>query len=216
VTASPNYTYILFEASALTLTYIKHSPEAFGSVENQLTPVLNMIMEQNVTDLLGYAFQIYATFVACAATLKVNYEMLANSILEPSAANWSKEMKYLIPAEALFLLTVICKFPEFASKHLEAIQKIVGNLLQPSIRQEQEALKISSAVYEKIGASFDTNGSFLQSVLMGIFTCLHFYRNNTKSKVIPTSIMRSVHTFFANFMVVHGTQALVQACDKIQ
>jgi hypothetical protein len=56
MTASPNYTYILFEALALTLTYVKNSPEAFNSVEDQLTPVLNMIMEQNVTDLLGYAF----------------------------------------------------------------------------------------------------------------------------------------------------------------
>lgn len=60
--------------------------------------------------------------------------MLCNSILDPSAANWSKEMKYLIPAEALFLVTVICKYPEYASKHLKSIQKIVGNLLHPSIR----------------------------------------------------------------------------------
>lgn len=77
--------------------------------------MLNAIMEQNVTDLLGYAFQIYATFVASSSTLKDNYKMLATSILDPSAVNWSKEMKYLIPAEALFLVTVICKFPEFAA-----------------------------------------------------------------------------------------------------
>jgi hypothetical protein len=60
--------------------------------------------------------------------------MLCNSLLDPSSANWSKEMKYLIPAEALFLVTVICKYPEYASKHLQSIQKIVGNLLHPSIR----------------------------------------------------------------------------------
>lgn len=74
-------------------------------------------MEVGVTDLLGYAFQLYATFVASSAQMKQNYEVLANSILNP--ANWSKEMKYLIPAQSLFLLTVICKFPEFASKHMQ-------------------------------------------------------------------------------------------------
>jgi len=63
-TASPNYTYILFEASALTLTYVKLDQAAFSNVEAQLTPVLNQIFEKNVSDLLGYAFQLYATFVA--------------------------------------------------------------------------------------------------------------------------------------------------------
>jgi hypothetical protein len=80
---------------------------------------------------------------------------------------------------------------------------------------ESEALKISSAVFEKIGTGFD-NGSFLQAVLYGIFTSLHFYRNNTKSKVIPTSIMKAVHAFFSTFMAIHGTQMLMDACDKIQ
>ena len=32
-TASPNYTYILFEASALTLTYVKLDQAAFANVE---------------------------------------------------------------------------------------------------------------------------------------------------------------------------------------
>lgn len=42
---SPNYIYILFEASALTLTYVKQHAEAFAAVENQITPVLNSIIE---------------------------------------------------------------------------------------------------------------------------------------------------------------------------
>jgi hypothetical protein len=31
--ASPNYTYILFESAALTLTFVKNSPAAFEQVE---------------------------------------------------------------------------------------------------------------------------------------------------------------------------------------
>jgi len=51
---------------------------------------------------------------------------------------------------------------------------------------------------------------------MGIFTALHFYRNNTKSKVIPSSIMKCVHNFFSVFMICHSSKVLVDACDKIQ
>jgi len=87
--------------------------------------------------------------------------------------------------------------------------------MSQTIRMENEALKISSAVFEKIPVGYD-KASFLNAVLLGIFQSLHFYRNNTKSKVIPTSIMKSVHSFFANFMASHSTQELVSACDKIQ
>jgi len=61
---SPNYAYILFEAAALTLTFVKSNQAAFSAVEDQLTPALNMIIEKNNTDYMGYAFQLYATFVA--------------------------------------------------------------------------------------------------------------------------------------------------------
>jgi hypothetical protein len=33
-TASPNYTYILFEAAALTLTFVKGFPDVFQAVED--------------------------------------------------------------------------------------------------------------------------------------------------------------------------------------
>ena len=60
-----------------------------------------------------------------------------------------------------------------------------------------------------------TDEAFLNKLLLAIFTSLHFYRNNTKSKVIPIAIMKTVHVFFANFMVCHGSQTLVDNCNKI-
>lgn len=61
---SPNYTYILFEIAALSLSYTKHAPEAFAEIEEKLTPTLNGIIAQGMSDYVGYAFQLYATFVA--------------------------------------------------------------------------------------------------------------------------------------------------------
>jgi len=62
--SSPNYIYILFETTALTLRHLKNHPEVFSLIESNLAPALNYIMQQNISDMIGYAFQIYALFVA--------------------------------------------------------------------------------------------------------------------------------------------------------
>ena len=82
---------------------------------------------------------------------------------------------------------------------------------------EQVALKICSCVFERLGqVPLQDNGAFLNKVLVSIFTSLHFYRNNTRAKVIPGSIMRCVHVFFATLMVCHGSQALIDATNAVQ
>lgn len=45
---------------------------------------------------------------------------------------------------------------------------------------------------------------------------MHFYRNNTKNRVIPLAITKSVLTFFATFIINFGEKALLDTCDKIQ
>ena len=81
---------------------------------------------------------------------------------------------------------------------------------------EGVALKICSCVFERIGnAPLQDNGAFMSSVLVSIFTSLHFYRNNTKAKIIPASIMKAIHVFFATIMVVHGSEALLNACNSV-
>ena len=81
---------------------------------------------------------------------------------------------------------------------------------------EQTALKICSAFFEKVGFTSQESSTFLTEVLRGIFTSLHFYRNKTRSNVIPSAIMKCVHVFFSTLMVCHGSATLVQACDSIQ
>ena len=121
---SPNYSYILFEIAALSLTYTKHAPEAFATIENQLTPTLNGIIAEGMSDFVGYAFQIYATFIASSSQMKTDYDMLCASILDSDSinTNWGREMKYLVPALSVFLITYICKYPEQASQKLASIQ----------------------------------------------------------------------------------------------
>lgn len=122
-------------------------------------------------------------------------------------------MKYLVPALTQFVITVISKHPEFAKQYIQSIAEIAVHLLSVEMRLEANALQIASTVFERMGQVDD--GNFLQQILRGIFTSLHFYRNNTKSKVIPSSIMKCVHSFFGVFMVCNSSQTLIQACDQI-
>lgn len=139
---SPNYLYILFESAALSLTYCREDQQAFGFLEEQLTDALNKIIQNNLSDLIGYAFQLYATFVANSpyasegGEMKQNYSALAQSLLQQDLANWSKEMKYAIPAFTLYLQTIMAKYQDFAKQHGPQITAIIEHLLGAGMRCE--------------------------------------------------------------------------------
>ena len=61
-------------------------------------------------------------------------------------------MKYLIPALATFLTTIIAKHPQYAAQNLQQIQAIVSHLLSSQMRMEAAALQIAGCVFERIGA----------------------------------------------------------------
>lgn len=53
---SPNYVYILFETTALTLKFIQGNPQQMVQLQTNLSNSLNFIIENNKIDLMGYAF----------------------------------------------------------------------------------------------------------------------------------------------------------------
>ena len=69
---SPNYVYILFETTALVLRNIAGNQEQMMKVQELLTPSLNFIVQNHNTELIGYAFQIYALFVASSQQAEVH------------------------------------------------------------------------------------------------------------------------------------------------
>ena len=214
--SSPNYIYILFETTALTLRHLRGHPQLFATVENCLGNALNFIMQQNVTDMIGYAFQIYSLFVANSTQMQPNYRVLSDSILS-NRSNWDKDMRYLVPALANFLIAMIYKYPEtFLGNNgegLKNLQEIVAHLMHHEVRMEVTAMNIASAIFEKLQAGSE---QFVNGFLMSVFTCLHFYRNNTKTKLIPLTISKAIWSCLATFIIYQGSQNLIAACDKIQ
>ena len=70
-------------------------------------------------------------------------------------------MKFLIPAMGTFVITVICKFPDYANQQIQSINEIVQHLLSTEIRMEQTALKICAAFLEKVGLKDNNHADFL-------------------------------------------------------
>lgn len=122
-------------------------------------------------------------------------------------------MKYLIPSMSQFVIAMTYKYPEFIQQFQQQLSEIIKHLLSNDMRMEQVALSIASAIFEKIGI---INEQFLKQFLVGMLTCLHFYRNNTKAKVIPVPIIKSVWSLIANFMIYNGSESILQACNSIQ
>lgn len=135
---SPNYIYILFETTALTLKYLRNNPQELGSLQQNLSESLNFIIQSNKTDLMGYAFQIYALFIASSDQISPLYEQLLQSILQTS--NWNKDVKFLIPSLSQFIIAMMCKFPEYMKQHAGVISEIVLHLMSSDIRMEPVAL----------------------------------------------------------------------------
>ena len=108
-TTSPNYLYILFETTALTLRHLKGTP-AFDTVESLLIPSLGVNVERNFSDMMSYAFQFFALFVANSQQLTQLYRDLMSSILN-NKSNWGKEMRFLVPSIANYVIAVIYKYP---------------------------------------------------------------------------------------------------------
>ena len=78
---------------------------------------------------------------------------------------------------------------------------------------EEIAHRLGSVMMEKM-APLDEN--FARQFFYQIFSTLHFYRNHTKNKAIPTYIMKSCHATFANYIIFIGLPSLIQITDKIQ
>ena len=84
--------------------------------------------------------------------------------------------------------------------------------MKHDVRMEPTAMTLASAIFEKLTAP----DAFAKGFLLAVFHCLHFYRNNTKSKLIPLAISKAVWSCLATFAIYQGIQPLFAACDSIQ
>jgi hypothetical protein len=130
---SQNYIYILFETTALTVKYMKSNGQLMGALEAKLSNSLNYIIQNDKSEFIGFAFQIYSLFVAGSLERSELYDALFLSCIQ-NKNNWNKDMKHLAPSLGQFMISMICKYPEYVSPHSAAIGTIIMHLLSSEIR----------------------------------------------------------------------------------
>lgn len=69
--------------------------------------------------------------------------------------------------------------------------------MKHDVRMETTAMTLAGAIFERLTAQ----EAFAKSFLLAVFHCLHFYRNNTKSKLIPSTITKAVWSCLATFAI---------------
>ena len=100
---------------------------------------MNFIIENNKSEFIGYAFQIYSLFVAGSSQNSELYKALFNSCIQ-NTDNWQVHLKHLAPSLGQFLISMICKFPEEVKPNCPQIGNIIKHLLSSEMRQEALAL----------------------------------------------------------------------------
>lgn len=88
---------------------------------------------------MGYAFQLFALFVASQAELQEVYKALLQSLLA-NQSNWEKDMKYLMPAMGQFIIAMICKHPQFMAGYIDQLNQIIKHLMKTDLRMETVGL----------------------------------------------------------------------------
>lgn len=121
-------------------------------------------------------------------------------------------MKYLIPSMGQYLISMICKYPEQMKACSAQLGEIIKYLMSTEVRMELTALEIAGVLFERLGL---VNESLLKEVLFQIFTCMHFYKNNTKNKAIPLAIIKQIFVFFSTIIVTFNVEALLGVCNQI-
>jgi hypothetical protein len=82
-----------------------------------------------------------------------------SSILN-NKSNWGKEMRFLVPSIANYVIAVIYKYPsEFINdaSNLKTLQEIVSHLMQPDVRMETTGMQIASGIFEKLAVGAPLN-----------------------------------------------------------
>ena len=98
--------------------------------ENKIRADLNLILQNNVTDLLGYVFQLFAFYVFLTNDNNEFYQNILRNILT-NEKMWDINMKYLYPPSIEFIKVILMTNQQFSQNKevIDLLFKICQTLL---------------------------------------------------------------------------------------
>ena len=208
--------YILFETLGLIIRNNRGHTNVLDKYEQELMPSFEKAFSGNVTEMLGYVFQVFAAFVMASdcEEVKHSYSTLFNSMLQ-NEENWKVDMKYLVPSMVRFVCALCYRFPAYVHSGLQSLMSIYDHVLK-NLHLEDEAMLLLSALVETMPISDASVFEILKSALQSAFQVLSFYKHETRRKIIPFRFLRSTFHFLAKVSIRHGPEMTQLICDKVQ
>ena len=131
------FNYYFFETCALIMQKFRINNNnnidltLVKKFENTLRTDLSLILEKNVTDLLGYTFQLFAYYLFITNDNNNFYQTILTNILTNNSM-WDINMKYLYPPSIEFIKVILITNKQFCENKnvIDLLFKICQTLLE--------------------------------------------------------------------------------------
>jgi hypothetical protein len=170
--------FIVFENLSTLMITIKDNDQAIQKLVQTIFPLMNTIIQNQHTDLLSFAFQIYALAIHFYNIQSDDPKTIFESLMNVN--NWGKDMIPLFPAYIMFVEEFINKDIGFLGQHLDSFHKI----LQVMVEADNEDLFFSLANKIVTGADLQAlrQSGLMNTILNVIFVIFEKSRNTNGNK----------------------------------
>lgn len=201
---TPTFNHYLFEAVAvLVRRSCERDPALISVFEKKLFPGVQVILVQDVTEFLPYAFQLLAQLVELnRPPIMQQYIQIFFILLNPDT--WKRSGN--VPALVRLLQAFLQKAPQelYQEKRLEQVLGIFEKLVSSSSTVEQ-GFYILNTVIENL--TYDAIALYVSHIWNALFIRL---QSNKSMKFVKSLVI-----FMSLFLVKHGSQKLVDSINSL-
>ncbi|XP_042497711.1 exportin-2-like [Macadamia integrifolia] len=202
---NPTFNHYVFEAVAgLVRRACEKDPSLISAFEASLSPILETILGNDVTEFLPYAFQLLAQLVELnRPPLPLLYMHIFEILLSPET--WQRSAN--VPALVRLLQAFLQKAPHEVTQdgRLSKILGIFSKLVSVSSTEEL-GFYVLNTVIENLG--YDAIAPFVPHIWAALFTRLQSHRTG--------KFVKSLVIFMSLFLVKHGPLTLQDSMNAVQ
>ncbi|KAL5859516.1 hypothetical protein ACOSQ4_000812 [Xanthoceras sorbifolium] len=202
---NPIFNHYLFESVAvLVRRACQRDPSLISAFEASILPSLQMILQNDVTEFLPYAFQLLAQLVELnRPPVSPNYMEIFKLLLMPES--WKRSSN--VPALVRLLQAFLQKVPHEISLEGRLAQVLgIFNMLVSSSSTDEQGFYVLNTVIESL------EYGVIVPYVPHIWNALFLRLQNSRT----VKFVKSLVIFMSLFLVKHGPSTLVDTMNAVQ
>ncbi|KAH7578062.1 hypothetical protein ACOSQ2_000824 [Xanthoceras sorbifolium] len=202
---NPIFNHYLFESVAvLVRRACQRDPSLISAFEASILPSLQMILQNDVTEFLPYAFQLLAQLVELnRPPVSPNYMEIFKLLLMPES--WKRSSN--VPALVRLLQAFLQKVPHEISQEGRLAQVLgIFNMLVSSSSTDEQGFYVLNTVIESL------EYGVIVPYVPHIWNALFLRLQNSRT----VKFVKSLVIFMSLFLVKHGPSTLVDTMNAVQ